>query len=109
NKHKIDILQNKLRIAPIYNKTTQYRQDYDRLNIMQNQLINRIITQKKQILKSKLAQLDALSPTQIMLRGYSIIEKNDKIITSKDDLNVEDDITINLKDGKIEANVKEIR
>ncbi|MEB7724869.1 exodeoxyribonuclease VII large subunit [Mammaliicoccus fleurettii] len=109
NKHKIDILQNKLRIAPIYNKTIQYRQDYDRLNIMQNQLINRIITQKKQILKSKLAQLDALSPTQIMLRGYSIIEKNDKIITSKDDLNVEDDITINLKDGKIEANVKEIR
>ncbi|HCN59663.1 MULTISPECIES: exodeoxyribonuclease VII large subunit [Mammaliicoccus] len=109
NKHKIDLLQNKLRIAPIYNKTTQYRQDYDRLNIMQNQLINRIITQKKQILKSKLAQLDALSPTQIMLRGYSIIEKNDKIITSKDDLNVEDDITINLKDGKIEANVKEIR
>lgn len=109
NKHKIDILQNKLRIAPIYNKTAQYRQDYDRLNIMQNQLINRIITNKKQILKSKLAQLDALSPTQIMLRGYSIIEKNDKIITSKDDLNVEDDITINLKDGKIEANVKEIR
>ncbi|PTE32320.1 exodeoxyribonuclease VII large subunit [Mammaliicoccus fleurettii] len=109
NKHKIDLLQNKLRIAPIYNKTTQYRQDYDRLNIMQNQLINRIITQKKQILKSKFAQLDALSPTQIMLRGYSIIEKNDKIITSKDDLNVEDDITINLKDGKIEANVKEIR
>ncbi|MEB8067012.1 exodeoxyribonuclease VII large subunit [Mammaliicoccus fleurettii] len=109
NKHKIDLLQNKLRIAPIYNKTTQYRQDYDRLNIMQNQLINRIITQKKQILKSNLAQLDALSPTQIMLRGYSIIEKNDKIITSKDDLNVEDDITINLKDGKIEANVKEIR
>ncbi|WP_239734391.1 exodeoxyribonuclease VII large subunit [Mammaliicoccus sp. G-M28] len=109
NKHKIDLLQNKLRIAPIYNKTTQYRQDYDRLNIMQNQLINRIITQKMQILKSKLAQLDALSPTQIMLRGYSIIKKNDKIITSKDDLNVEDDITINLKDGKIEANVKEIR
>ncbi|MGK9043659.1 exodeoxyribonuclease VII large subunit [Mammaliicoccus vitulinus] len=109
NKHKIDILQNKLRIGPIYNKTYQYRQDFDRLNTMQSQLINRIITQKKQMLTSKLAQLDALSPTQIMLRGYSIIEKNDKIITSKDDLNIEDNITINLKDGKINANVKEIR
>lgn len=109
NKHKIDILQNKLRIGPIHNKTTQYRQDFDRLNAMQSQLINRIITQKKQMLTSKLAQLDALSPTQIMLRGYSIIEKNDKIITSKDDLNIEDNITINLKDGKINANVKEIR
>lgn len=109
NNHKLDILQNKLRITPIYNKTFQFRQDFNRLNMLQTQLVNRIISQKKQVLTSKLAQLDALSPTQIMLRGYSIIEKDDKIITSKNDLKIDDDITINLKDGKINANVKEIR
>lgn len=109
NNHKLDILQNKLRITPIYNKTFQFRQDFSRLNMLQTQLVNRIISQKKQVLTSKLAQLDALSPTQIMLRGYSIIEKDDKIITSKNDLKIDDDITINLKDGKINANVKEIR
>lgn len=109
NNHKLDILQNKLRITPIYNKTFQFRQDFDRLNMIQTQLVNRIISQKRQALTSKLAQLDALSPTQIMLRGYSIIEKDDKIITSKNDLKIDDDITINLKDGKINANVKEIR
>lgn len=109
NNHKLDILQNKLRITPIYNKTFQYRQDFDRLNMLQTQLVNRIISQKRQALTSKLAQLDALSPTQVMLRGYSIIEKDDKIITSKNDLKIDDDITINLKDGKINANVKEIR
>lgn len=109
NNHKLDILQNKLRITPIYNKTFQFRQDFDRLNMLQTQLVNRIISQKRQVLTSKLAQLDALSPTQIMLRGYSIIEKDDKIITSKNDLKIDDDITINLKDGKINANVKEIR
>lgn len=109
NNHKLDILQNKLRITTIYNKTFQFRQDFNRLNMLQTQLVNRIISQKKQVLTNKLAQLDALSPTQIMLRGYSIIEKNDKIITSKNDLKIDDDITINLKDGKINANVKEIR
>ena len=109
NNHKLDIIQNKLRITPIYNKTFQFRQDFDRLNMLQTQLVNRIISQKRQALTSKLAQLDALSPTQIMLRGYSIIEKDDKIITSKNDLKIDDDITINLKDGKINANVKEIR
>ncbi|MFI3377142.1 exodeoxyribonuclease VII large subunit [Mammaliicoccus sciuri] len=109
NNHKLDILQNKLRITPIYNKTFQFRQDFDRLNMLQTQLVNRIISKKRQALTSKLAQLDALSPTQIMLRGYSIIEKDDKIITSKNDLKIDDDITINLKDGKINANVKEIR
>ena len=109
NNHKLDILQNKLRITTIYNKTFQFRQDFDRLNMLQTQLVNRIISQKRQALTSKLAQLDALSPTQIMLRGYSIIEKDDKIITSKNDLKIDDDITINLKDGKINANVKEIR
>ena len=67
------------------------------------------MTDKKQLLANKLVQLDTLSPTQTMLRGYSIIEKDDKIITSKDDLSVEDEITVNLKDGKIKANVKEIR
>lgn len=109
NNHKLDILQNKLRITPIYSKTFQFRQDFDRLNMLQTQLVNRIISQKRQALTSKLAQLDALSPTQIMLRGYSIIEKDDKIITSKNVLKIDDDITINLKDGKINANVKEIR
>ncbi|WP_210618864.1 exodeoxyribonuclease VII large subunit [Mammaliicoccus lentus] len=108
-KHRMDILQNKLRIGPIYNRIFQYRQDFDRLKYEQNQLINRILTDKKQLLANKLVQLDTLSPTQTMLRGYSIIEKDDKIITSKDDLNVEDEITVNLKDGKIKANVKEIR
>lgn len=108
-KHRMDILQNKLRIGPISNRIFQYRQDFDRLKYEQNQLINRILTDKKQLLANKLVQLDTLSPTQTMLRGYSIIEKDDKIITSKDDLNVEDEITVNLKDGKIKANVKEIR
>ncbi|MBF0842271.1 MULTISPECIES: exodeoxyribonuclease VII large subunit [Mammaliicoccus] len=108
-KHRMDILQNKLRIGPISNRIFQYRQDFDRLKYEQNQLINRILTDKKQLLANKLVQLDTLSPTQTMLRGYSIIEKDDKIITSKDDLSVEDEITVNLKDGKIKANVKEIR
>lgn len=109
NKHRMDILQNKLRIGPISNRIFQYRQDFDRLKFEQNQLINRILTDKKQLLSNKLVQLDTLSPTQTMLRGYSIIEKDDKIITSKEDLSVEDEITVNLKDGKIKANVKEIR
>lgn len=109
NKHRMDILQNKLRIGPISNRIFQYRQDFDRLKYEQNQLINRILTDKKQLLSNKLVQLDTLSPTQTMLRGYSIIEKDDKIITSKEDLSVEDEITVNLKDGKIKANVKEIR
>lgn len=108
-KHRMVILQNKLRIGPISNRIFQYRQDFDRLKYEQNQLINRILTDKKQLLANKLVQLDTLSPTQTMLRGYSIIEKDDKIITSKDDLSVEDEITVNLKDGKIKANVKEIR
>lgn len=108
-KHRLNILHNKLSIGPIINKKNQFRQDFNRLNIIQTQLMNRILTQKQQLLKGQVVQLDTLSPTQTMLRGYSIIEKNDKIITSKNDLQIDDEITINLKDGKINANVKEIR
>src|SRR5699024_7758372 len=59
-KHRMDILQNKLRIGPISNRVFQYRQDFDRLKYEQNQLINRILTDKKQLLANKLVQLDTL-------------------------------------------------
>ena len=40
-----------------------------------------------------------------MTRGYSLVENNDKIVKSVNDLKIGDIVTIKLKDGQKEAKV----
>ena len=53
-----------------------------------------------------IAKLDALSPLKTLYRGYSITEKNNKVIKSKEELKTNDLIEIRFIDGKKEAIVK---
>lgn len=59
--------------------------------------------------KNKVELLNNLSPTNTMLRGYSIINKDDKVITSTQDLSKDDEITLAMKDGNVDAIVKKVR
>ena len=49
--------------------------------------------------------LDALSPMKTLLRGYSIIEKDNYVVKSINDLNIGDNIKIILSDGEKNANI----
>lgn len=49
--------------------------------------------------------LDALSPMKTLLRGYSIIEKDNYVVKSINDLNIGDNIKIILSDGERNANI----
>ena len=49
--------------------------------------------------------LEAYSPLKVLERGYSITQKNGKIIRSLDDVNIDDSILIQLKDGNIDAKI----
>ena len=53
-----------------------------------------------------IAKLDALSPLKTLTRGYSIIEKNDRILKSRQEANKGDIINIRFVDGSIKAEVK---
>ena len=53
------------------------------------------------------AKLDAYSPLKTLARGYTITEKNGKIIKSIDELNVDDNIIIRLADGKKNATIRD--
>lgn len=57
-------------------------------------------------LKAKISALDNLSPTKIMMRGYSLVYKDDKLIHSVSELKTGDNISVKLHDGEIEAAVK---
>ncbi len=60
---------------------------------------------KKNKYNELIAKLDALSPLKTLIRGYSIVEKEGKIIKSAKQVNKLDEISIKFIDGKIQAKV----
>ena len=53
------------------------------------------------------SKLDSLSPLKTLSRGYSIVQKNNKIVKSKEEIELGDKIDIRLSNGLIKANVAE--
>ena len=51
------------------------------------------------------AKLDTLSPLKTLMRGYSIAEKEGKIVKSIEELKKDDNIDIRLTDGKVQAKI----
>ena len=51
------------------------------------------------------AKLDTLSPLKTLLRGYSIVEKDNKVIKSIEELKINDEVTIKLNDGEKNAKI----
>ena len=71
-------------------------------------LFKNIIQRKEAKFNELVVGLDALSPLKTLLRGYSIVEKNDNVVKSVSDLNIGDNIKIILNDGNVNANIIQI-
>ncbi len=79
---------------------------------MTNQLVkllNSKILSYKNDLKNKVENLNNLSPTNTMLRGYAIVNKKDEVITSTKDLTENDQLMLTMKDGLVDAKVTKVR
>ena len=88
--------------------TRRINEAYIQIDNYTKQLENLIKT-KQEKEKTKyaelIAKLDTLSPLKTLYRGYSIIEKDNKIIKSKEELNKGEIIDIQLADGKKQAEI----
>ncbi|WP_399626121.1 exodeoxyribonuclease VII large subunit, partial [Staphylococcus aureus] len=73
------------------------------------ELLNSKILSYKNDLKNKVENLNNLSPTNTMLRGYAIVNKKDEVITSTKDLTENDQLTLTMKDGLVDAKVTKVR
>lgn len=50
-------------------------------------------------------KLDALSPLKVISRGYALVENNGKVVTSKNQVKVDDNIILTVSDGVVSATV----
>ena len=71
--------------------------------------MNHLIVKQRNNLTNKIENLNNLSPTNTMLRGYTIVNKQDKIVTSTSDLAENDNIVLTMKDGSVDAQVMKVR
>lgn len=55
---------------------------------------------------SLVAKLDALSPLAVLSRGYSIANKDDKVVSSVREISSGDDLVLVFNDGKVDVKVK---
>ena len=53
----------------------------------------------------KITKLDAMSPLKTLARGYTVVEKDDKLVKSVKDLKKDDIINVKKNDGKIDAKI----
>ena len=67
---------------------------------------------KINLLKHKVASaeklINSLSAVSVLERGFAIVESNNKVITSVDEVNVEDEISIRMKDGRLNSVISKI-
>lgn len=71
-----------------------------------NQTMKQKILQQQHRMQTNMVHLDTLSPLKIMCRGYSLVEKNGKIIKSVLDINKDDRIQIQFSDGYVQAKIE---
>ena len=70
----------------------------------------KIVLDKKNIKYNHLIEkLDVLNPLNTLKRGYSITKKDNKVITSIKDVKVNDELRVDIKDGYIISNIKEVK
>lgn len=74
-----------------------------------------ILNNPEMLYKIKLEKLDnltnrviILNPMETLKRGYAIIRKDNKVISSKDEISKDDILILNLKDGNIETKVMKV-
>ena len=109
SKHHLKLLQQSFNFKNLNQQITQEKQSVYQLHSRLSKIMSNNIINLKTVLKNKLENLNNLSPTNTMLRGYAIVNKDDEVITSTHKLNENDKISLTMKDGSVDAMVKKVR
>lgn len=86
-------------------KINDSKKDILYLNEKLVNLTSSLIEANRSKVNALCGKLDALSPLGVIARGYSVTKSKEKIIKSIKDIKIDDEITVNLSDGKITAMV----
>ena len=101
NQHRLEL------VSPIRRVQTE-KQALQYLAKRLEQAQGQLMKDKKQQFQRVIQQLDLLSPLKIMNRGYGILQQEETIIKSVDQLEVNQELTIQLVDGTVRSKVTSV-
>lgn len=90
-------------------KIDQLTNDWQQLDKELESNMKQLMTGKRQSFTHAVESLDLLSPLKVMTRGYAYVSTDQTIIKSINDVTVGESVSIHLSDGKITAEVKEVK
>ncbi|MFR0881624.1 MAG: exodeoxyribonuclease VII large subunit, partial [Oscillospiraceae bacterium] len=78
---------------------------YGELTKRLDKAYEKIISEKENKFISSVSKLEAMSPVSVLMRGYSLVYRNDRIVNRTSELTENDNVTIRLSDGKATAKI----
>ena len=78
---------------------------YGELTKRLDKAYEKIISEKENEFISSVSKLEAMSPVSVLMRGYSLVYRNDRIVSRTSELTENDNVTIKLSDGKATAKI----
>lgn len=105
---KLNSLQKVVNVSKIENLFTKRQIELDRLADRISYSANTKIQNSTILLSNIVTRIDALSPLKVMARGFSVVTKGNKCITSTSELNLGDSVLVRLKDGDADCIVENI-
>lgn len=105
NKLKYSALMNKQCMKNPYFYITLKEQTIDLLESKLNKEFERIYSKNNAEFLRVASKLNSLSPTNVLLRGYSVVYKDGKVVSSEKQLNKGENIKITFSDGKRNAEI----
>lgn len=102
---RIDNLSDKLNAMSESYQLSRIKANLDNVTLRLNNSFSNIIKSKNEVLKENIAKLNVLYPLNILSRGYSLVYKEDTLIDSVNNININDKIKVQLSDGLLECTV----
>ncbi len=108
NKHNLEIMISKVKLISPENLIINKKSILNEYRINLNNIIDRKLNNTKHKMEYLINSLNLVNPLNILSKGYSLVNFNDNLVKSADDLKVNDKINIKFAKGEVKAIVKEI-
>ncbi len=102
---QLSVLSERRVLTDKFGTVEQYSLRLDNLTHRLDNSFKMVETEMIKRLSESIAKLDALNPAKILLRGYSITEKQGVTVKNIEQLSVDDIVNIKLSDGNAECKV----
>ena len=95
-----------LRRAPV---VEEYTQRVDELSEALEDGVRDAVEDGRNAVEEQARLLESVSPLRVLSRGYSVVESQDDVVETVEQVEVGDGLTVRLSDGDVEARVEDVR